>query len=373
MSLQSRFLTAGNCSITASQAGNGTYAAAIPVTQTFTVTSGSQTITFDKIPNQIFGISPFPIAAQSSVLLPVTFASTTSTVCTTADDLVMLLSAGTCSITASQGGNGAFSAATPVTRTFTVSQANPAGTLTPAMNSPFAVGASPYSVAVGDFNGDGNPDLAVANVNSNNVTVLLGNGSGGFTPAPGNPFAAGTLPRSVVVGDFNGDGIQDLATANRTSNNVTVLLGNGSGGFTAAPGSPFATGNVPDSVVVGDFNGDGIQDLATANFGSGNVTVLLGNGAGGFTAAAGSPFAAGTNPQSVVVGDFNGDGIQDLAVANSNSNNVTVLLGNGSGGFTAATGSPFAVGTHPQSLLWWETSTRMANRTLPQQISATTP
>src|ERR1039458_9200554 len=221
---------------------------------------------------------------------------------------------------------------------------------TPAPGSPFAVGTNPWSAAVGDFNGDGKPDLAVANESSNNVTVLLGNGSGGFTAASGSPFAAGANPYSVAVGDFNGDGKPDLAVANYSSNNVTVLLGNGSGGFTAASGSPFAAGILPVSVAGGGFNGDGKPDLALANYGSNNVTVLLGNGSGGFTPASGSPFAVGTGPNSVAVGDFNGDGKPDLAVANSSSNNVTVLLGNGSGGFTAAAGSPFAVGARPYSV-----------------------
>src|SRR5271157_1234108 len=159
-----------------------------------------------------------------------------------------------------------------------------------------------------------------------------------FTPAPGSPFAAGSYPASVAVADFNGDGRLDLAVANEGSHNVTVLLGNGTGGFTAAPGSPFPAGSSPISVAVGDFNGDGKPDLAIANEGGNNVTVLLGNGTGGFTAAPGSPFPVGTQPESVAVGDFNGDGKPDLAIANARSNTVTVLLGNGTGGFTAAPG-----------------------------------
>jgi hypothetical protein len=141
----------------------------------------------------------------------------------------------------------------------------------------------------------------------------------------------------VSVGDFNGDGNQDLAVANEYSNSVSVLLGNGSGGFTAATGSPYSTGSYPVSLAVGDFNGDGIQDLAVANEYSNSISVLLGNGSGGFTAATGSPFSVGSDPLSVAVGDFNGDGIQDLAVANVYGYNVTILLGNGSGGFTAST------------------------------------
>jgi len=177
----------------------------------------------------------------------------------------MLLSAGPCFITASQAGNSSYSAAAPVTRSFTVGLAKPSGTLVAAPSGPLAAGSGPFAAAVGDFNGDGIPDLAVANVSSDNVTILLGNGSGGFTEAAGSPFAAGTSPYSVAVADFNGDGTCDLVVANRSSNNVTVLLGNGSGGFTAATGSPFAVGTGPWSVAVGDFNGDGKPDLVVAN------------------------------------------------------------------------------------------------------------
>ncbi len=215
--------------------------------------------------------------------------------------------------------------------------------------SPITVGNFAESVAVGDFNGDGLQDLAVANQQSNNVTVLLGDGTGAFTAAADSPFATGSYPQSVTVGDFNGDGHSDLAVANSGSNNVTILLGNGSGGFTAATGSPFAGGNQPLSIATADLNGDGHLDLAIADGGS-TVTVLLGNGSGGFTAASGSPFAAGSDTYGVAIADYNGDGYPDLATANFGSNNVTVLLGNGSGGFTAATGSPFAAGANPASV-----------------------
>jgi FG-GAP-like repeat/PKD domain/FG-GAP repeat len=220
-----------------------------------------------------------------------------------------------------------------------------------APGSPWSAGVSPSSVAVGDFNGDGHPDLAVANWSeSGSVSVLLGNGSGGFSPASGSPFAVGRYSRSVVVADFNGDGHPDLATASASDNNVSVLLGNGSGGFSPAIGSPFTVGRDPESMAVGDFNGDGHPDLATANLVGYSVSVLLGNGSGGFSAASGSPFRVGSLPTSLAVGDFNGDGHPDLATVNRNENSVSVLLGNGSGGFSPASGSPFTVGNNPYSV-----------------------
>jgi hypothetical protein len=234
--------------------------------------------------------------------------------------------------------------------TVTVLLGNGAGGFTAASGSPFPAGEQPSSVAVADFNGDGKLDLAIADSESNAVTVLLGNGAGGFTAASGSPFPVGALPSTVAVGDFNGDGKPDLATANQLDNTVTVLLGNGAGGFTAASGSPFPVGSSPFFVAVGDFNGDGKPDLAITNHADNNVTVLLGNGTGGFAPAPGSPFPVGSEPLSVAVGDFNGDGKPDLATANYSDGSVTVLLGNGAGGFTAAPYSPLPAGNGPQSV-----------------------
>ncbi len=135
----------------------------------------------------------------------------------------------------------------------------------------FSVGTSPVSVTVGDFNGDGKSDLAVANAGSSNVSVLLGTGTGSFGTATN--FTVGTVPRSVTVGDFNGDGKSDLAVANGSNNNVSVLLGTGTGSF--GPATNFTVGSSPRSVAVGDFNGDGKSDLATANYNGGNVSVFL--------------------------------------------------------------------------------------------------
>jgi len=163
----------------------------------------------------------------------------------------------------------------------------------------FDTGDAPSSVAIGDYNGDTFLDLAVANLASDNLSILLGNGDGTFDAAV--PYGAGDGPNSVVVGDFNGDTNQDLAVDNRDSSDVSILLGNGDGTFDTAV--DFGTGNGPLDIAVGDFDSDGNLDLATANIGSGDVSILLGNGDGTFDTAV--PYGAGTDPFSVAVGDFN--------------------------------------------------------------------
>ncbi len=192
----------------------------------------------------------------------------------------------------------------------------------------FAVGSFPASVAVGEFNQDGHPDLAVANEFSDNVSVLLG-GSGGSFGGPTN-YATGAFADSVAVGDFNGDADPDLAVANGSAGTVSVLLGGSGGSFTAAASVP--AGGFPASVAVGDFNQDGDPDLAVADKLSGVIVVLRGDGSGSFTAA--TTIASGSHlpasdrgPTSVAVGNFNDDQDPDLAVANQYSGEISVLLG----------------------------------------------
>jgi hypothetical protein len=193
--------------------------------------------------------------------------------------------------------------------------------------SPISLGNRPYFAAVGDFNHDGNPDLATATPGfPSTVTILLGDGTGGFTEALGSPVGVGPGAFSVAVGDFNHDGNPDLATGNHYNGTVTILLGDGTGGFTEAPGSPVGVGSGPLWVAVGDFNRDGTPDFVTANVNDGTVTILLGDGTGGFTEAADSPIGVGLAPRSVTVGDFNRDGAPDLVTANPNISAVTILL-----------------------------------------------
>lgn len=215
--------------------------------------------------------------------------------------------------------------------------------------SPETVGASPTSVVAANVNGDSNLDLAVANGGPDNVSILLGDGNGDFTAAGTSPESVGTDPSALTFANLNGDSNIDLAVANSGTDNVTILLGDGAGDFTAPVTSPETVGDQPGSLTAADLDGDTDTDLAVASFVPAEVAILLNNGSGDFTPAATSPEDVGgvaTNTSSVVSGDFNGAGGNDLAVGSEFSNNVKVLLnsGLGNGNFTAAGTSPEAAG-----------------------------
>jgi hypothetical protein len=257
----------------------------------------------------------------------------------------------------------------------------------------YGAGSQPYHVIVGELDGDGRQDLAVANYGGS-VSVLLGNGDGTFRSHVDYTVTSVTL--SVAAGDFNQDGRADLVAVSSSASIVTVLLGNVNGTF-PAQNSTYATAQYPFSVAAGDVTADGVLDLvvtysqgvsvlrgngdgtfqthqdhlmnlstrgvALGNFDGSStldaavvsqwgdiVSVLLGNGDGTFHDATPRDYQTGSYPLLAAQGDFDADGRLDLATANGNANSATVLLGNGDGSFSA-TGSftsgpntgPFAV------------------------------
>src|SRR5437899_7051587 len=216
------------------------------------------------------------------------------------------------------------------------------GTFAPAMD--FPTGAAPFFVAVGDLNRDGIPDLVVVNVGADTVSVLLGLGDGTFGPK--TDFTTGAGARSVAIGDLNGDGVPDLVVANVSASTVSVLLGTGTGSF--GPKTDFQTGAGARDVAIADVNGDGRLDVVVANADAGTVSVLLGVGDG--TLGLKTDFPVGAGPRSVAIGDVNEDGILDLVVANFGSNTISVLLGTGTGSFAAKTDLVTGPGTGPFSV-----------------------
>lgn len=209
------------------------------------------------------------------------------------------------------------------------------GTFAPPVN--YAAGSNPFGVALGDLNEDGRLDVVVANSSNHNLMVRLGNADGTFGAS--TAFAVGTTPRRVVLADFNGDTRLDAAVANETSDNISVLLGNGNGTF--ATQTPFTAGNAPVGIDASDLNGDGRPDIVAANYGSDSLSVYLNNGSGGFSAQAVFAGAPNSDPYSVVVRDFNGDGRPDAVTSNLNSASVTYMPGTGPGTF----GAPVTVST----------------------------
>jgi FG-GAP-like repeat len=214
-------------------------------------------------------------------------------------------------------------------------------TLAPGTPAPVRSGANFFGgemLATADFNGDGKLDLAITDPQQKQLFVLLGDGAGGFHATGSMLSIPGALEAPIVTGDFNGDGKQDVAVID---NGLIVLFGNGAGGFAPAPGSPLTLPGYPESAAVGDFNGDGRADLAMA-IGNG-VSIFLGSDKGAPVLASEAPLGRQASSHGIVTADLNGDGKLDLALASEWEGVVSVLLGDGHGGFSAAAGSPFTV------------------------------
>jgi M6 family metalloprotease-like protein len=215
----------------------------------------------------------------------------------------------------------------------------------PAVN--YGAGDGPYSVFCADLDGDTDLDLAVANDNSDNVSILKNNGDGTFQSAVN--YGAGDYPRSVFCADLDNDNDLDLAVANGGSDNISILKNNGDGIFASAINH--GAGDRPLSVFCADLDNDNDLDLAVANDYSNNVSILKNNGDGTFQSAVN--YGAGDLPISVFCADLDGDLDLDLAVANEGSfpyliGSVSILKNNGDGTFQSAVN--YGAGDYPRSV-----------------------
>ncbi len=235
-----------------------------------------------------------------------------------------------------------------------------------AEHQDFLAGAAPFAVVATDVNGDGKLDLVVANRDAGTLSVLINTTASGdptVSFAPQQVFAAGSTPNSIAAADINGDGKPDLVIANRDSNAASVLLNttpDGAAVATFAALQSFPAGATPYSIAAPDVNGDGKPDMIIANWDDGTASVLLNTTATGDVVASFAPqqvFDSGASPFSISSSDINGDGRPDLLIANTGDGLASVLLDTTPAGAAVASFAPrqvFAAGDGPHAIVAFE-------------------
>jgi Ca2+-binding RTX toxin-like protein len=231
----------------------------------------------------------------------------------------------------------------------TIAAAAALGVLTPAADAAVNFDAShfgaptPISVAAGDFNADGIRDLAATSQSAQSIRILLGTGSGNFTAAPGISLADAEVATSVAAGDLNGDNLDDLAVARSgTPDRLEPYLSNGDGTFSLNSAGDIPVDDDPRDVTLGYINGDNALDAAVATAGGNDVAVRPGAGNGGFLAGSNVATNGGGDANSVVISDFTGDSVPDLGIAvpNGTARGVQVAVGTGGGVFPPTASPP---------------------------------
>jgi hypothetical protein len=223
----------------------------------------------------------------------------------------------------------------------------------PAPGSPVTVGEGSGKLVLGDVNGDGRLDLVTCHLLRRLVTAQIGDGTGRFAAAAGSPIVLAYPPGDIKLGDVNSDGILDLGVTNSDRDSVDIFLGDGKGGFSLGAGSPFTASASVEfytrSLQFLDINEDGKLDIVTANHRRNDFATLLGNGRGGFTAGPATTFLSGQDHYAFDFGDINGDRHLDVVTVSgekgfsSEPGLVTILYGDGKGAFKKTSEAPIAV------------------------------
>jgi Flp pilus assembly secretin CpaC len=387
-------LSAGATQISASLNGISSPSSTLAVTsatlQSIAIAPLSATVTAG-ITQQWTATGTFSDGTIQDVTASVRWSSSSTNVATigASTGLATGVSQGTATITATQGGVGVPSAiavgtinannnafedllvAEQVTNSVLVLLGNGDGTFV-LQNSPIIVGNQPTAIQIGAFNTNNNTNLGfvVTNFADNTYSVFNGNANGTFTPVAGSPFgfAYGEKgPVAIAMADFNGDGKNDLAIVNQTTNNVSILLGNGDGTF-YEPKTPIAVGNKPVAIAAGLLSGGTGTGLAVVNQQDATLSIFQGNNDGTFAIAANSPFATSANPTGVAIGALVAGGATGLAVSNGGAGTVTVFADEGSGVFANVLEAN--AGTNPSAIVAGSfTGTGVANLVVTNELA----